>query len=85
MKTVNVDTEHSIQFTPNAERICLALNYYKRLVPSSTFKEMAKVFGLSHTNVRRYYYGMHHYNGNGSNKNWGVCYNQVREGACVPI
>ena len=81
MRTVTVHSENSINFTQNAERICFALNCYKKLFPSHTFKEMAQVFGLSHTNARRYYYGMHHFNPGCQ----GTCYNQMREGAHVPI
>jgi hypothetical protein len=54
-------------------------NTYKRMFPHRTFKEMAKAFQMSETNVRRYYYGVHHRNVSGN------CYSQIRQGACVTI
>jgi hypothetical protein len=40
---------------------------------------MAEAFNLSETNIRRYYYGVHHFNP-GTNG-----YTQVRQGASVPL
>ena len=56
-------------------------NLYKKYYPDHSFKKMAKHLGLSHTNARRYYYGVHHFNPGCQ----GTCYNQVRKGACVTL
>ena len=57
-------------------------NLYKKHYPDHSFKRMAKHLGLSETNARRYYYGVHH-------KNFGYLgqegYTQVRQGACVTV
>jgi hypothetical protein len=42
---------------------------------------MADHLGLSQTNARRYYYGVHHYNAG----YFGCGYTQVRKGACVTL
>jgi hypothetical protein len=44
---------------------------------------MAEAFNLSETNIRRYYYGCHHVNGEAVL--WGKGYTQVRQGASVPL
>ena len=54
-------------------------NAYKKAYPMDSFREMAEYLGLSETNARRYYYGIHHYNPGSSG------YTQLREGACVTI
>lgn len=79
MRTVNVHSENSINFTSKAGLYCEMMNMYKRMFPHRTFKEMAKAFQMSETNVRRYYYGVHHRNVSGD------CYSQIRQGACVTI
>ena len=56
-------------------------NLYKKYYPDHSFKRMADHLGLSHTNARRYYYGVHHYNAG----YFGCGYTQVRKGACVTI
>ena len=42
---------------------------------------MADHLGLSQTNARRYYYGVHHYNAG----YFGCGYTPVRKGACVTL
>ena len=54
-------------------------NVYKEAYPHHSFKQMAEHLGLSETNARRYYYGVHHFNP-GMNG-----YTQVRLGACVTL
>lgn len=83
MRTVNVHSENSINFTSKAALYCVMFNTYKRMFPHRTFKEMAKAFQMSETNVRRYYYGIHHVNG--ESIKWKKGYTQIRKGACVPI
>ena len=56
-------------------------NLYKKHYPDHSFKRMADHLGLSHTNARRYYYGVHHYNAG----YFGCGYTQVRKGACVTL
>ena len=56
-------------------------NLYKKHYPDHSFKRMAKHLGLSQTNARRYYYGVHHYNAG----YFGCGYTQVRKGACVTL
>jgi hypothetical protein len=81
MRTIKVHPSASIKFTNHAKNWCSILNTYKRFNPCCTFKEMAKVFNLSETNARRYYYGVHHANLG----YFGCGYSQVRYGACVTI
>jgi hypothetical protein len=38
---------------------------------------------MSETNVRRYYYGIHHVNGEAIQ--WKKGYTQIRQGACVTL
>ena len=78
MRPVSVHPEKSIRFTLLAAFWCGMINFYKKNYPTHSFKQIAKHFGLSESNTRRYYYGVHHHNGN-------VAYNQVRRGARVPI
>lgn len=81
MRKIKVHTEKSIRFTNHAEKWCHALNQYKRANPDATFKQMSEAFGLSETNTRRYYYGVHH-----ANLGYFKCgYSQIRLGACVSI
>ena len=56
-------------------------NLYKKYYPNHSFKRMADHLGLSQTNARRYYYGVHHYNAG----YFGCGYTQVRKGACVTL
>ena len=42
---------------------------------------MAYHLGLSETNARRYYYGVHHYNAG----YFGQGYTQIRQGACATV
>ena len=79
MKIVKVHPEKSIKLTPRAALYCGMFNTYKRMFPDRTFKEMAIAFQMSETNVRRYYYGVHHRNVGGD------CYSQIRQGACVTL
>lgn len=83
MRTIKVHPEKSINFTHDARIICDLLNFYKRKYPHCTFKDLANIFGYSETNVRRYYYGIHHVNGIAVQ--WRKGYTQMRKGACVPI
>jgi hypothetical protein len=79
MRTVTVHSEKSINFTKNAKFWTEMTNSYKKCYPTHSFKKMAEHLGLSETNARRYYYGIHHYNPG----TFG--YTQLREGACVTI
>lgn len=79
MRIPKVHPENSINFTKNAAFWCQMINLYKKIYPSHTFKQMAQHFGLSETNTRRYYYGVHHFNPGTDG------YTQMRQGACVTI
>jgi hypothetical protein len=79
MRTVSVHPEKSIRFTKHAEFWCAMINVYKKEYPRDSFKQIAQHFGLSESNTRRYYYGVHHAN------LFGCGYNQMRRGASVPI
>jgi hypothetical protein len=79
MRTPKVHAKSSIKFTANAAFWCNILNQHKKQFPQQSFKEIGKIYGLSETNARRYYYGMHHRNCGGDN------YSQMRQGACVPV
>jgi hypothetical protein len=81
MKLVKVHSSKSINFTKNAQFWTEMTNAYKRCYPQDSFKKMAKHLGLSETNARRYYYGVHHFNPGCQ----GICYNQVRKGACATV
>jgi hypothetical protein len=81
MRIPKVHSSKSINFTKNALFWCQMTNLYKKHYPGHSFKRMANQLGLSETNARRYYYGMHQFNGG----LFGPCYNQVRKGAHVPI
>jgi len=78
MRVVNVHPEKSIRFTKEASFWCEMINLYKKIYPSHSFRQIAERFNLSETNARRYYYGVHHFNGRSH-------YTQVRRGACVTI
>jgi hypothetical protein len=78
MRSVSVHPEKSIRFTEDAQFWCVMINLYRKIYPMNSFKTIAHHFKMSETNVRRYYYGIHHHNGNGG-------YTQIRKGACVPI
>ena len=82
MRTVSVHPSKSIRFTKCASIYCTLLNQYKKKNPEVTFKQMSEEFGLSETNCRRYYYGVHHVNGGYHSR---INYTQMREGACVTI
>ena len=58
-------------------------NLYKKHYPDHSCKRMAKQLGLSETNARRYYYGVHHVNGIAVQ--WEKGYTQMRQGACVTL
>ena len=79
MRQVKVHSQKSINFTKNAKFWCEMINVYKRIYPTHSFQKVAKHFGLSETNARRYYYGIHHVTGRGQG------YTQIRQGACVTI
>lgn len=80
MRNVIVHPTKSIRFTESASLYCTILNEYKKQNPQVTFKQMAEEFGLSETNCRRYYYGLHHFNNQPK-----TGYSQMRRGACVTI
>ena len=84
MKIVKVHPIKSINFTKDASFWCEMTNLYKKYYPDHSFERMAKHLGLSQTNARRYYYGVHHYNG-GYDGFPERGYTQVRKGACVAI
>jgi hypothetical protein len=81
MRIPKVHSTHSINFTKNAQFWTEMTNAYKRCYPQDSFKKMAKHLNLSETNARRYYYGLHQFNGG----LFGPCYNQMRQGACVTV
>lgn len=81
MRTISVHSEKSIKFTDHAKFWCEMINLYKKLYPTHSFKQIAEHFNLSETSTRRYYYGMHQFNGGF----FGPYYNQVRRGACVTL
>jgi response regulator of citrate/malate metabolism len=83
MRPVHTHPEKSLKFTDFARTWCIILNTYKRFHPNCTFKEMAESFNLSETNIRRYYYSVHHKNTVG--RNGEKSYTQMREGACCPL
>ena len=81
-RTVKVDPENSVRFTPAAKEITQKLNEFRRLHGDVSFEIMAKVFNLRTTNCANYYYGRHHYMGGPHN---GTNYQQMRRGACVDL
>lgn len=81
MRPIKTHPEKSIRFTCHAQMWCNILNTYKRFHPSHSFKQMAQVFNLSETSARRYFYGIHHFNGGWT----GISYSQVRKGAAVTL
>jgi hypothetical protein len=78
MRLVHVHPEKSINFTKNAKFWTEMTNAYKKCYPMHSFKQMAEHLGLTETNARRYYYGIHHLNSK-------ECYSQMRQGACVTL
>ena len=82
IRKLTVHPNNSIRFTPAAKKITQQLNEYRRANGDVTFKEMARIFGLGETNCARYYYGSHHFFGGYAN---GICYQQMRQGACVDL
>ncbi len=78
MRPVHVHPEKSINFTKNAKFWTEITNAYKKCYPTHSFKRMAEHLGLTETNARRYYYGIHHLNSQ-------MCYSQMRQGACVTL
>lgn len=83
MRTVKVHSENSIRFTKNAAFWCEMINLYKKTYPKHSFRQIAEHFNLSETNTRRYYYGIHHVNGEAVR--WAKGYTQIRQGACVTL
>ena len=81
-RTITVHSENSIRFTSKAKKITQELNEYRRANGEVSLKEMARIFNLGETNCARYYYGSHHFFGGYAN---GVCYQQMRRGACVDL
>ena len=81
-RTVKVDPENSVRFTPAAKEITQKLNEFRRVYGDVPFAIMGRVFNLEPTNCARYYYGIHHFQGGPHN---GTSYTQVRKGACVDI
>ena len=78
MRSVSVHPTKNIRFTDHAAFWCQMINLYKKIRPDHSFKQIAEIFNLSETSIRRYYYGIHHHIG-------GRGYSQVRYGACVPL
>jgi hypothetical protein len=85
MKTIKLHPEKSIRCTENALMWCSVLNHYRKEHPKASFREMGEQFGMTETNARRYYYGIHHYNSGYDGKNPYNTYTQLRKGACVQI
>ena len=83
MRQVKVHSENSINCTKKAKFWCEMINLYKKEYPTHSFKKIAKYFGMSETNTRRYYYGIHHVNGEAVL--WKKGYTQIRQGACVTL
>ena len=79
MRFPQVHEETYVNFTENARIFTQILNEFKRNNPLSTFRQMATEFGMTETNVRRYYYGIHHY------MKRGTSWSQMRKGASVSI
>ena len=84
-RKVTVHTSASCKLTPRAQALCQQLNEYRYTYPDATFKELAERFGLSVSNARRYYYGMHQKNDSGNWGRSGYNYNQVRLGVHVVL
>ena len=82
LRKITVHSENSIRFTPRAKKITQQLNEYRRANGEVSLKEMARIFGLRESNCAAYYYGKHYYMGGTYN---GICYQQMRRGACVDI
>ena len=81
MRTPKVHESKSIRFTDHAKYWCETLNQHRKLHPTDSFQKIAKFYGLSETSARRYYYGLHHFNGGF----FGPYYSQIRQGASVSI
>ena len=77
--------DKSVSFSDYAQSLCLITNSYMRKYPGSSIAKMVKYIQndlgikLSEVTLRRYYYGIHHYNEH------PYAYSQVRLGASVPI
>jgi hypothetical protein len=75
----------SVKFTEYAESLCFITNSYMKQHPDSSIADMVKYLQkncgikLSEVSIRRYYYGVHHYN------EYPRAYSQVRLGASFPI
>jgi hypothetical protein len=79
-RKVTVHESAFCRLTERAQLWTQVLNNYMRNFPTTSLKDLAEHFGLSYTNARRYYYGIHQKNdfdlGN---------YSQVRYGVKVDI
>jgi hypothetical protein len=82
IRTITTHPENSIRFTTEAKKITQELNEYRRANGEVSLEEMARIFGLRERNCAAYYYGTHYFMGGPRN---GVCYQQMRRGACVDL
>lgn len=82
-RQVNVHESAFCRLTERAQLWTQVLNNYMRMFPTTTLYQLARFYGLSYTNARRYYYGMHHLNG--YRAGYGSNYSQVRFGVKVDL
>jgi hypothetical protein len=80
MKQVTVHESASCRLTVKAQFWTQVLNNHMRCFPSTTLYQLSRQFGMSYTNTRRYYYGMHQRNVTWTPRDGWVkgVYNQVR-------
>lgn len=80
-RNVTVHSSAFCRLTTRAQLWTQVLNQYMHACPTTTLHQLAKYFGLSYSNARRYYYGMHQRN----SCDFGGNYNQIRFGVKVDI
>lgn len=83
MRTIKVHPMNSILFTHHAQYWCEKINNHKRRFPDHSLAMIARCYNISTTNASRYYYGVHHVNGEVIQ--WAKGYTQMRRGACVRL
>jgi hypothetical protein len=56
MRNIQVHSTHSIRFTNYAKTWCEIINQHRKVFPEHTFKQIAKCYDLSESNVRKQAY-----------------------------
>lgn len=79
-RQINVHPSAYCRLTERAQLWTQVLNQYMRNFPTTTLKDLANYFGLSYSNAKRYYYGVHQRNNSPTGN-----YTQVRYGVKVDL